>query len=135
MSELASLVPPEALKIALTLFLSFLIGLEREDHKAGVPHSFGGVRTFPLIGLLGYALSLLSGASFLPLTLGFGVVGGFIGDKIGVGGLEVGAPVAFGQLGRAAADDDALATLVEDLGAAGGEVAAVVAQLGVSQRF
>jgi uncharacterized membrane protein (DUF4010 family) len=78
MSEFFSLVPPEALKIALTLFLSFLIGLEREDHKAGAPHSFGGVRTFPLIGLLGYALSLLSGASFLPLTLGFGVVGGFM---------------------------------------------------------
>ena len=78
MSELISLVPPEGLKIALTLFLSFLIGLEREDHKSGKPYSFGGVRTFPLIGLLGYALSLLSGASFLPVTLGFGIVGGFM---------------------------------------------------------
>ena len=78
MSELISLIPPEGLKIAVTLFLSFLIGLEREDHKAGAPYSFGGVRTFPLIGLLGYALSLLSGASFLPLTLGFGIVGGFM---------------------------------------------------------
>ena len=78
MAELLSLIPAEGLKIAVTLFLSFLIGLEREDHKAGTPHSFGGVRTFPLIGLLGYALSLLSGASFLPLTLGFGIVGGFM---------------------------------------------------------
>jgi uncharacterized membrane protein (DUF4010 family) len=78
MSELISLIPPEGLKIAVTLFLSFLIGLQREDHKASAPHSFGGVRTFPLIGLLGYALSLLSGASFLPLTLGFGIVGGFM---------------------------------------------------------
>ena len=78
MSELLSLVPPDGLKIAVTLFLSFLIGLEREDHKTGAHYSFGGVRTFPLIGLLGYALSLLSGASFLPLTLGFGVVGGFM---------------------------------------------------------
>lgn len=78
MSELISLVPPEGLKIAITLFLCFLIGLEREDHKAGEPYSFGGVRTFPLIGLLGYALSLLSGPSYLPLTLGFAVVGGFM---------------------------------------------------------
>ncbi len=36
------------------------------------------MRTFPLIGLLGYALSLLSGASLLPLTAGFAVVGGFM---------------------------------------------------------
>lgn len=79
MNELLSLVPPEALKIAITLFLSFLIGLEREDSKSGKPYSFGGVRTFPLIGLLGYALSLLSGpASLLPVTLGFAVVGGFM---------------------------------------------------------
>ena len=77
-SELLSLIPPEGLKIAITLFLSFLIGLEREDHKSGKPYSFGGVRTFPLIGLLGYALSLLSGASFLPLTAGFAIVGGFM---------------------------------------------------------
>ncbi len=36
------------------------------------------MRTFPLLGLLGYALSFLSGASFLPLTAGFAVVGGFM---------------------------------------------------------
>lgn len=78
MNELISLLPPEGLKIAVTLFLSFLIGLEREDHKTGKPYSFGGVRTFPLIGLLGYALSLLSGPSFLPLSLGFAIVGGFM---------------------------------------------------------
>jgi uncharacterized membrane protein YhiD involved in acid resistance len=27
-------LPPDAVKIFLVLFLSFLIGLEREDHKA-----------------------------------------------------------------------------------------------------
>ena len=78
MRELVSLLPPDAVKIALTFFLSFLIGLEREDHKSAKPYSFGGVRTFPLVGLLGYALSLLSGASFLPLSLGFAIVGGFM---------------------------------------------------------
>ena len=32
--ELYQRLPPEALKIVLVLFLSFLIGLEREEHKA-----------------------------------------------------------------------------------------------------
>ncbi len=44
--------PLKRVKIALVLFLSFLIGLEREEHKAANgAYSFGGVRTFPLIGL------------------------------------------------------------------------------------
>ncbi len=55
-------MPPEGLKILLTLFLCFLIGLEREEHRAaGQRFGFGGVRTFPLIGLIGYAMALLSG--------------------------------------------------------------------------
>ena len=63
----------------LTLFLSFLLGLEREEHKVTVDHySFGGVRTFPLIGLIGYAMAFISGDQLLPLTLGFAVVGGFL---------------------------------------------------------
>ena len=72
-------LPPEAVKIFLILFLSFLIGLEREEHKATAGHyAFGGVRTFPLIGLIGYSVALLSGAQLLPLTLGFLVVGSFL---------------------------------------------------------
>jgi len=72
-------MPPEGLKILLTLFLCFLIGLEREEHRAaGQRYSFGGVRTFPLIGLTGYALALLSGEQLLPLTFGFGVIGAFL---------------------------------------------------------
>ncbi len=54
------LPPPEAVKILIVLVLSFLIGLEREEHKADGDYSFGGVRTFPLIGLVGYAVALLS---------------------------------------------------------------------------
>ena len=77
--ELYSWLPPEAVKIVLVLFLSFLIGLEREEHKAsGGSYSFGGVRTFPLIGFIGYSIALLSGAQLLPVTLGFLVVGGFL---------------------------------------------------------
>jgi uncharacterized membrane protein (DUF4010 family) len=72
-------LPAEAVKILLVLFLSFLIGLEREEHKAEAgPYAFGGVRTFPLIGLIGYSIALLSGTQLLPVTLGFLVIGGFL---------------------------------------------------------
>ncbi len=72
-------LPPDALKIFLVLFLSFLIGLEREEHKAARgTYFFGGVRTFPLIGLIGYSIALIAGTQLLPLTIGFLVVGGFL---------------------------------------------------------
>jgi uncharacterized membrane protein (DUF4010 family) len=72
-------LPLEAVKILLVLFLSFLIGLEREEHKTEAgSYSFGGVRTFPLIGLIGYSIALLSGTQLLPVILGLLVVGGFL---------------------------------------------------------
>jgi len=71
-------LPPEAVKIVLVLFLSFLIGLEREEHKAAGAYGFGGVRTFPLIGLIGYSIALLSGGQFFPVTIGLLVLGGFL---------------------------------------------------------
>ncbi len=77
--ELYRWLPPEAVKIILVLFLSFLVGMEREEHKtSGGFYSFGGVRTFPLIGLVGYSIALLSGAQLLPVALGFLVVGAFL---------------------------------------------------------
>jgi len=72
-------LPPEALKILLVLGLSILVGTEREERKAGTEHpGFGGVRTFPLIGLIGYSMALLGGGQLLPLAVGFAVVGGFL---------------------------------------------------------
>ena len=77
--ELYRWLPPEGVKILLVLFLSFLIGLEREEHKLGSEqYTFGGVRTFPLIGLIGYAMALISGGELLPVALGFAVVAGFL---------------------------------------------------------
>jgi len=77
--ELYRWLPPDAVKILLVLFLSFMVGLEREEHKAAAGHyAFGGVRTFPLIGLIGYSVALLSGPQIIPLTLGFLVVGSFL---------------------------------------------------------
>lgn len=65
-------VSPQAWQLLLVLGLSFLLGLEREGRKATAGHYiFGGVRTFPLIGLLGYSVALLSGLQGLPMLLGF----------------------------------------------------------------
>jgi uncharacterized membrane protein (DUF4010 family) len=70
---------PEWVQILFVLFLSFLIGLEREERKDTDDHySFGGVRTFPLIGLIGYSMGLLSGGELLPQALGFAVIAGFL---------------------------------------------------------
>jgi uncharacterized membrane protein (DUF4010 family) len=72
-------LPPEGVKIVLVLFLSFLTGLEREEHRAGSERfSFGGVRTYPLIGLIAYSISLLANGQILPVTLGFAVVAAFL---------------------------------------------------------
>lgn len=77
--EIYKQLPPEAVQIVLVLFLSFLIGLEREERKAaGSSYSFGGVRTFPLIGLIGYSAALISGPQMLPLAIGFLVVSAFL---------------------------------------------------------
>ncbi|MDE3062031.1 MAG: MgtC/SapB family protein [Acidobacteriota bacterium] len=76
--ELLNELPPDVFKITLVLFLSFLIGLEREEHKATGTYAFGGVRTFPLIGLVGYSVALLSGAQALPLIVGFLVIAAFL---------------------------------------------------------
>lgn len=77
--ELLQWLPPEGVKIVLVLFLSFLVGLEREEHKAaGGQYAFGGARSFPLIGLTGYALALLSGPDMMLLALGFLVVAAFL---------------------------------------------------------
>jgi uncharacterized membrane protein (DUF4010 family) len=73
-----NLLPSEAVKIVLVLFLSFLLGLEREEHKVAGHYTFGGVRTFPLIGLIGYSIALISGTQLLALTVGFLVVAGFL---------------------------------------------------------
>ena len=79
LERLASLTHPEALKILLVLFLSFLLGLEREGRKALAGHYiFGGVRTFPLIGIVGYAMALVAGQQLIAVALGLVVVGAFL---------------------------------------------------------
>ena len=78
LNDLSQLIPPEGTRVILVLFLSFLVGVEREEHKGEGDYAFGGVRTFPLIGLIGYATALLSAGSVAPVTVGFGVVAAFL---------------------------------------------------------
>jgi uncharacterized membrane protein (DUF4010 family) len=78
LNQLSQLLPPEGFRIVLVLFLSFLVGLEREEHKGEGDYSFGGVRTFPLIGLIGYATALLSNNHVGAVSAGFAVVAAFM---------------------------------------------------------
>src|SRR6266404_4881582 len=85
-------LPPDAVNILLVLLLSFLIGLEREERKAAAErYAFGGVRTFPLIGLMAYAIAFLSGGTALAELVGFAVVAAFLllsyANKVSGGGL------------------------------------------------
>lgn len=74
--ELAPLLPPDAFKIALVLAISFFVGLEREEHKQReASYAFGGVRSFPLIGLVSYGLALLSAPGLIAWAVGLIVVG------------------------------------------------------------
>ncbi len=59
--HLVSTLPPDAVKIVLVLFLTFLLGLEREEHRQEGRFNFGGVRTFPLLGLFAYGLAAYGG--------------------------------------------------------------------------
>lgn len=76
--RLLASIPPEAYHLVLVLFLSFLIGLEREEQKRGGKRIFGGVRTFPLIGLVGYVMALVSRESPAGVIAGLLVVGAFM---------------------------------------------------------
>jgi uncharacterized membrane protein (DUF4010 family) len=79
LGDLYRALPPEGVKIGLVLFLSLLLGLEREERKpAAAGYAFGGVRTFPLIGLVGYATATVSRDQLLSVSFGLAVVSGFL---------------------------------------------------------
>ena len=72
-------IQSEGLQIFFVLLLSFLIGIQREAQKNNPDHfSFGGVRTFPIIGLIGYGISLLAGADLVLVFYGFTVIAAFL---------------------------------------------------------
>lgn len=67
------------MEILVTVALTLLMGMEREE-KSAADHSYivAGVRTFPIIGLLGYAAALLSPDSAMPIALCFVAVAAFL---------------------------------------------------------
>jgi uncharacterized membrane protein (DUF4010 family) len=71
-------LPPTVVQLFLVLVLSFLVGLEREALKREGKRTFGGVRTFPLLGLMGYILAFLSNGQIPAILLGLVVVGAFM---------------------------------------------------------
>ena len=78
-NTLIQYIPKQGAQIVLVLFLSFLVGLQREEQKAAPqPYHFGGVRSFPLLGLLGYALCLVSNGSLVLPGIGLAVIGAFL---------------------------------------------------------
>jgi len=69
-------MPTDARNIALVLALGLFLGLEREQHKQqDTQHSLGGIRTFPLIGLVSYSLALMANPTLTPWIAGFVVIG------------------------------------------------------------
>ncbi len=72
MDALISYLPAEVFGFVLTLGLSLLIGIEREEHE---PDGIGGVRTFPIIGLGGYILIAAFPDSVIPFSSGLVVTG------------------------------------------------------------
>ena len=77
--QIYELLPPEAVKdcAGAVSLVPDRAGAGRAQ-GGGRRYSFGGVRTFPLIGLIGYSIALVSGTQLLPLTIGFLVVAGFL---------------------------------------------------------
>jgi uncharacterized membrane protein (DUF4010 family) len=75
MDSLLTHLPPELAGFAVTLGLSLLIGFEREEQRPEDPTGFfGGVRTFPLIGLGGFLLVEIFPSS-VPFSVGLLVLG------------------------------------------------------------
>jgi uncharacterized membrane protein (DUF4010 family) len=66
-------------ELALALTLAFFFGIAFEDYYTRVKESRpGGVRTFPMLALVGALLYMLDPARLLPLTAGILAIGGWL---------------------------------------------------------
>lgn len=77
-SDIVNMAPESVLPIFVTLALSFLIGLEREEHSGGKYYGFGGVRTFPIIGLCGYLIARLTDGQPIGISVGVLILGALL---------------------------------------------------------
>jgi len=77
--DIAQHLPPNLVALLLTLAISLLIGFEREEYREDRPGSFfGGVRTYPLIGLSGFLLALSFPKSAVPFATGLLALGALL---------------------------------------------------------
>jgi uncharacterized membrane protein (DUF4010 family) len=78
MPELYPPAPAELFRFAVTLVLTFVLGLEREETADRErTRIMAGVRTMPLVGLLAHMLAVAGGGAPLLPAIGFLLVGGF----------------------------------------------------------
>ncbi len=79
MIEQIGLEPEQVLGVVSTIVLCLLIGWEREENRAADKvYIIGGVRTFPIIGLIGYGISLVSQGSPIGPAVGLAAVSAFL---------------------------------------------------------
>jgi uncharacterized membrane protein (DUF4010 family) len=114
-----------ALRLGIAVLVGALVGLQREQAQARL----GGVRTFPLVALLGVFAGFLSNGSPWPVAAGLvavaavAVAAGRAGRKAGEGGITseaallatflIGAYAARGSLAVAGVAGAAVATLLQ----------------------
>ncbi len=71
-------VVPLMFKIGIAILIGLFIGVERERKKKSGEKSFAGIRTFPLISILGFLAALIGTivdpAAFIAITVVFGAV-------------------------------------------------------------
>ena len=72
---------PTPLALALSLGLAFLFGLAFEDFYASAPNRPGGVRTFPLLALLGLTANYVGGTSKTSDVAVYYAINGTLGAK------------------------------------------------------
>jgi uncharacterized membrane protein (DUF4010 family) len=77
--QVSSLAENELVQVVVVIALTLVTGITREE-KAASEHTtaVAGVRTFPIIGLLGYGLTLLYPDNALPVALGLAGLCGFL---------------------------------------------------------
>ena len=74
------IIPPQGIGLIIVLFLSLMIGLEQEEKRNyNSPFFFGGIRTYPLIAISGYLLTVISPKNLIPFTAGLLVLGALLG--------------------------------------------------------
>jgi uncharacterized membrane protein (DUF4010 family) len=79
MATTAYLPLDQLVGLLVTLALTFVIGLEREEKGASdQSYMVAGVRTFPIIGALGYVLGRLAPGEVLHISLGFVALSAFL---------------------------------------------------------